>query len=333
MTRQLFPALAALVLSAGLCFAQEILIPVYPGSVLSIDPDQGSDPQCCDFVTTAPYSKVVEFFEKALSAKAMRIEELPARYPAMAQMVRDYAAQAPSSVELRVIPHSPVVLPGAKDPVPTLFEILGSNGEVRYTIDEAYLSIADQVYPADFRKRTGKLNMEEEAAEDRAEMDAQLAEQLKKEARAWAALARTHGVPIYSGAVYEESQGPTLSAYGTDTQSLLPLILGVFKSPDPFEKVRGFYASKMSVITYEAMMKRKGVDKFLAGSDYTGRAYTSKKRMDLPRDFFIAKGCVDVAVEEGGGDEKGSKVTNILFDFDPKCKGAEAMIKLLWPED
>lgn len=332
MRKTLLLALVA-ALAAGTSLAEEVRIPVYPGSLLSIDEEQGSDPQCCDFTTPAPFAGVVEYYEKALKAESLSVDEVAARYPALAEQVKALKAQLAPGIQFRVIPHSPVLIPGQKEPVPNLFELLSVKGEVRYTIDQEMLDPAGEPYAADFRKRTGKLNLAEERQRDQEEMDAQFADQLKKEAEIWAKTAEANGVPLYPDALYEDSEGPTLSASGTDAQSLLPLILAVFKSKDPYDKVRAFYASKLSAITMETMLKRKGVDKFLAGSEYTGRAYTSKKRFDIPRDFFIGKGCVDVAVEEGPGDEKGAKETAIILDLDPKCKGAEAMKKLLWPEE
>ena len=56
-------------------------IPVYPGATLLFEAEPGETPMCCDFITKAPFEKVISFYEGALKTKGLDPGAFGSRYP------------------------------------------------------------------------------------------------------------------------------------------------------------------------------------------------------------------------------------------------------------
>ena len=139
-------------------------IPVYPGAKLVTEKQEGVEPECCEFVTTDSFEKVLSFYEKQLRTKPMDTKALVAAYPAMKQQLQMLEQQMPTSVKLRGFVVGEVMMNGQKAPI--VFELMGGPEGVRFSVSEDAMSGNDAQFAKEWREKTGKLTAEETAQKE-----------------------------------------------------------------------------------------------------------------------------------------------------------------------
>lgn len=296
-------------------------IPVYPGSVLDVE--NAPAPQCCDFSTADSMQKVGAFYEKALGSPVMTIDEAAAKYPALSEDLARLKKLIPAGVVYRALA-LPVPEGGKKD-APQLFELLGAAGLVNYTIAPESLSGQDIPFVAEFEQRTGKKLVTPEKEEEKREAEKAARERSAKEDALWRKTLKAENAPLYPDAVfYRSNHQPAEGAEPT-----LGPILGIYESYSLYEKIFDFYRAKMHQISEEGIAARRRESPFRYAEDATSRSYTAKSRAGTGRSYFTGSGCVDVALIEGKGSGDGAKITKIVFDYNPDCGAAPALVKTL----
>ena len=224
-------------------------IPVYPGAKLVTDREEGSEPVCCDFMTTDTFDKVVSFYEKQLKTKPLDTKALSAAYPAMKQQVQMMEQQMPAGMKFQAFVIEEVTVNGQKSPV--LFEMMGMPQGVSFSIADNALAGNDAQFAKQWREKTGKLTEEEKmqkesdqqqanADKDQKERDARRAkEEPQYFARMTAELVKLlkqNKIDLAPGLQCETIQrqeGESSTAYAF-----------YFVSPDDFKKVYDFYATR-----------------------------------------------------------------------------------------
>jgi len=280
--RPTFLACLAFILMATASFAVgEALIPVYPGAKLEIE--EGADPQCCDFTTADPYSKVLSFYEKSLKVPPLTMEEAAKKYAALSGKMRQLKRQMPAGVEYRVF-----ALPfqeGAGKEAPPLFEVLSAGGAVNFNIPGQSLSGSDLGFLREFKQRTGTFTetekMDEQNRRREEEGAAEEAAAAKREEALWTSVFSANGFPVYSAWKYQGSTGPYCTS-GGEGETRAPCTMATFTSPDSPAKVGKFYG----------------------GGN-------------------VVKNCVRAVLAENPGDDGKPVGTAINVEYDSKCRGAE----------
>jgi len=177
-------ALLSVLVLAGMivveAVGQQRSIPVYPGAKL--ETEQQENGECCDFVTTDSFEKVVAFYEKQLNTKALDTKALVAAYPALKQQIQAMEQQMPPNFKLRAFVIEELTVNGQK--MPNFFEVTGSPDAVRFSIGGDALAGNDAQFAKQWREKTGKLTEEEQQQQqrDQAQADADK-EQKEREAR------------------------------------------------------------------------------------------------------------------------------------------------------
>jgi hypothetical protein len=224
-------------------------IPIYPGAKLVTEKQEGVEPECCDFLTTDAFEKVLSFYEKQLKTKPMDTKALAAAYPALKQQLQMLEQQMPPTAKLRGFVLEEVTVNGQKSPV--LFEVMGSAEGVRFSVGDNALAGNDAQFAKEWREKTGKLTSEETAQKEadlrnadedkeQKERDARHAkEEPEYRAKMTAELLtflKQNKVDLSPGLQCEHIQwneGETSSVYAF-----------YFTSQDDFKKVYDFYASR-----------------------------------------------------------------------------------------
>lgn len=144
---------SAIVLPAAAVPAAAREVPVYPGAKLVTEQEPGSEPMCCDFVTSAGFEKVVVFYERALNTKGLDPRAFGARYPDLKQNAEELLRQMPPGVKIRIFPLKEHVAQG-KTGVET-FDLFGSPEGVRFTVFEEQLGAKDRHFAEEWARTTG----------------------------------------------------------------------------------------------------------------------------------------------------------------------------------
>jgi len=144
---------AAIAILGPVMAAEAREIPVYPGAKLETEREPGSEPMCCDFVTSAGFEKVVAFYEKALNTKGLEPRAFGARYPDLKQNAEELLRQLPPGVKIRIFPLKELVVQG-KTGVEA-FDVLGSPEGVRFTVFEEQLNAKDRHFAEEHARATG----------------------------------------------------------------------------------------------------------------------------------------------------------------------------------
>ena len=226
---------------------QQRPIPVYPGAKL--ETEQQENGECCDFVTTDSFEKVIAFYEKQLKTRALDTKAIAAAYPALKQQLQMMEQQLPPNAQLRAFVVEEFTVNGQK--MPNFFEVIGSAGVVRFSIGDPALAGNDAQFAKQWREKTGRLTEEEkmqkQADQQQAEEDK---EQKERDAR------KAKEMPEYMGKMTTEFgkflkenkielsaglQIEYVQAYEGESSSGFTFF---FTSPDEFKKTYDFYASR-----------------------------------------------------------------------------------------
>lgn len=222
-------------------------IPVYPGARLITE--QQEEGECCDFVTSDAFEKVIGFYEKQLKTKALDAKSFAAAYPALRQNVQALEQQLPPDAKLRIFVVGEVTIGGQK--APALFEVMGSAGGVHFSIGDDALAGNDAQFAKQWRTKTGRLTedekMQKESDQRQAEEDK---EQKERDAR------RAKEMPEYTSKMTAELskflkqnkidlspglQCEDIQTYDGESSSGFTFY---YASQDDFKKACDFYASR-----------------------------------------------------------------------------------------
>ena len=224
-------------------------IPVYPGAKLVIEQQEGTEPECCEFLTTDSFEKVSAFYEKQLKTKPMDTKALAAAYPAMKQQLQALEQQMPPTVKLRGFVVGELTANGQKGPL--LFELMGGPDGVHFSVSNDALSGNDVQFGKEWREKTGKLTDEEKSQQQAvANQSEEDKEQKEREER------RAKEEPVYRAKMTVElvkllKQNKTDLYPGAECEAILRFEgesssgwSFYYASKDDFKKLYDFYASR-----------------------------------------------------------------------------------------
>ena len=226
---------------------QQRSIPVYPGAKL--ETEQQENGECCDFITTDAFDKVIAFYEKQLNTKALDTKAVAAAYPALKQQLQMMEQQLPPYAKLRAFVLEELTINGQK--MPNFFEVIGAGGFVRFSIGDVALTGNDAQFAKQWREKTGKTTEEEkmqkQADQQQVEEDKELKEREARKAKEMpeyiakmtaelSKFLKEKKVELSPGLQCEEVQyyeGESTSGFAF-----------MYASPDDFKKAYGFYAAR-----------------------------------------------------------------------------------------
>lgn len=194
-------------------------VPVYPGAKLVLEKEQGEELTCCAFSTGDAAAKVWAWYATKLEGKPLTLQELAARYPALAPQFSQLQKALPPQVQYRAFVLREVQMNGKKGA--ELLEVMGAPQQgTGFSLTMEQLGASGARWGYEFRKAANQLT-DPDRSYDQWLADHPLAR------------GQDYNLPVYPGARVS-GERKSASCYEV-----------VLITPDPADKVAAYYAQKL----------------------------------------------------------------------------------------
>ncbi|GEM_PF-4714991 len=126
------------------------LIPVYPGSALQTEFEEGDSKMCCSFISNDSFDKVVGFYEKELKIKGLDPSGLANQFPYLKPQVDEMLKQMPAGMKIRFFVLKEVEFQGQKG-AETFEVVYTGNGRVEFDINPSQFKEEDSHFEFEWK--------------------------------------------------------------------------------------------------------------------------------------------------------------------------------------